>query len=100
MPLVIELSTDPLEAAVTVGTAAVEIPVVGSVVSPVVVVVLGGVVTPVVGVDVGISERALRRPEIGAAVGIAEKALWHRLVDATDILFCRLSRHGQDCSSH
>src|SRR6516164_266332 len=62
------------------------------------VVVSRGVVTPVVGVDVGITE--WRPLEIGAPIGITEKSLWHPFVDARNISFCRLSRHGQNCSRH
>src|SRR6516164_10425908 len=69
------------------------LPIVRRAVIPVVAVVWGGVVTPVVGVDVG----KLRPPEIGAPIGIAEPSLWPRFVDARNISFCRLSRHGQDC---
>src|SRR5262245_23054211 len=72
------------------------LPIVRRAVIPVVAVVWGGVVTPVVGVDVG----KLRPPEIGAPIGIAEPSLWPRFVDARNISFCRLSRHGQDCSRH
>src|SRR5262249_42142719 len=65
---------------------------------PVVAVVWGGVVTPVVGADVG----GLPPLEIGGPIGIAEPSLWPRFVDvdARSISFCRLSRHGQDCSRH
>src|SRR5262249_15665239 len=74
------------------------LPIVRRAVIPVVAVVRGGVVTPVVGVDVG----KLPPPEIGAPIGIAEPSLWPRFVDvdARNISFCPLSRHGQDCSRH
>src|SRR5262249_17123287 len=78
----------------------ISLPIVGRAIISVV--VLGGVVTPVVGVDVGIAERALRPPEIGTPIGMAEQSLWPRFVDvaARNISFCRLSRHGQNCSRH
>src|SRR5215831_14090450 len=72
------------------------LPIVRRAVIPVVAVIWGGVVTPVVRVDVG----KLRPPEIGAPIGIAEPSLWPRFVDARNISFCCLSRHGQDCSRH
>src|SRR6516165_1844870 len=74
------------------------IPIVRRAVIPVAAVVGGGVVTPVVGADVG----GLPPLEIGAPIGIAEPSLWPRFVDvdARSISFCRLSRHGQDCSRH
>src|SRR5262249_9806626 len=74
------------------------LPVVTRMVIPGVVVVSRGVVTPVVGVDVG----RLPSPEVGTPIGIAEPSLWPRFVDvdARNISFCRLSRHGQDCSRH
>jgi hypothetical protein len=40
----------------------------------------------------------IRPPEIGAPIGITEKSVWYHFVDARNVSFCRLSRHGQDCS--
>src|SRR6516164_10168131 len=67
-----------------------------------VVVVPGGIVTTIVGVDVGITERALRPLEIGTPIGIAERSVWRRFVDvgARNISFSRLSWRGRDCSRH
>src|SRR5262249_36656268 len=64
----------------------------------------GGVVTTVVGADVWIAKSAFRviNPQIGATIGVAKQALRYGfvLVDARNVSFCCLSRHGQNCSRH
>src|SRR5215831_2418383 len=68
------------------------------------VVVPGGIVTTVVGADVWIAKSAFRviNPQISATIGVTKQALRHGFVavDARNVSFCRLSRHGQNCSRH
>src|SRR5215471_1283922 len=79
----------------------VALPIVGR---AVVVVVPGGVVTTVVGADVWIAKSAFLviNPQISATIGVAKQALRHGfiVVDARNVSFCCLSRHGQNCSRH
>src|SRR5215813_708075 len=62
----------------------------------------GGVVTTVVGADVWIGKSAFRviNPQMSATIGVAKQALRHGFVevDARNVSFCRVSRHGQNCS--
>src|SRR5215475_9402318 len=68
------------------------------------VVVPGGIVTTVVGADVWIAKSAFRviNPQISGTIRVAKEALWPRFVDvaARNISFCRVSRHGQNCSRY
>src|SRR2546429_6879394 len=79
----------------------VALPIVGR---AVVVVVPGGIVTTVVGADVWIAKSAfcVINPQMSATIGVAKQSLWPRFVDvaARNISFCRVSRHGQNCSRH
>src|SRR5262249_24476717 len=63
-----------------------------------------GVVTTVVGADVWIAKSAFRviNPQISGTIRVAKQALRHGFValDARNVSFCRLSRHGQNCSRH
>src|SRR5262249_49194781 len=64
----------------------------------------GGHSNTVVGADVWIAKSAFRviNPQISATIGVTKQALRHGFVavDARNVSFCRLSRHGQNCSRH
>src|SRR5262249_33847013 len=64
----------------------------------------GGIVTTVVGADVWVAKSAFRviNPQISATIRVTKQALRHGFVavDARNVSFCRLSRHGQNCSRH